>query len=431
MAGAGAKLFTSGSVLTADQVNTYLMDQTIMKFTSTTTRDAAFGGAGEPTLAEGMFAYTTDTNTLWLYNGSSWVNVLGSDIGEQALSNRNVIINGAMQVAQRGTSTASITGIGYNTADRWNTSIITQGTWTQSVEADAPTGSGFRNSLKMLCTTADASPAAGDQLRVDTFLEGQNIQVFRKGTASAKSFALSFWVKSNTTGTYICNLIDADNTRSVSASYTISASGTWEQKTIIFPADTTGAFDNDNAVSLRCIWWLGAGSNATSGTLNTTWASNVEANRAVGQTNLASAINNYWQITGVQLEAGAVATPFEFEDYGVTLRKCQRYYFRDNAVLNYSRFGNGSAVSTTSAQIDIRLPVTMRNYFSSVDSNTLALDDGAGGLFAITAVGAVPNANGINYVSLACTAAGLTQYRFYHLESNNTTSGYIGFSAEL
>jgi hypothetical protein len=125
MAGAGAKLFNSGDVLTAAQVNTYLMDQSIMRFSSTTARDDSFGGTGEPTLAEGMFAYTTDTNTLWLYNGSSWVNLLGSDIGEQQLSNRNVIINGAMQVAQRGTSTASITGnTGYYTADRWFTAPI-------------------------------------------------------------------------------------------------------------------------------------------------------------------------------------------------------------------------------------------------------------------------------------------------------------------
>ena len=152
MAGAGSKLFTSGSVLTAEQVNTYLMDQTIMTFASTSARDAAFGGAGEATLSEGMFAFTTDTNTLWLYTGATdgWVNVLGSDIGQQALSNRNVIINGAMQVAQRGTSTASLTASGYYTADRFRIAASSLGTWTQSVEADAPTGSGFRKSLKML-----------------------------------------------------------------------------------------------------------------------------------------------------------------------------------------------------------------------------------------------------------------------------------------
>jgi hypothetical protein len=344
MAGAGNKLFTSGSVLSASDVNTYLMDQTIMTFASTTARDDSFGGAGEATLAEGMFAYTTDTNTLWLYNGSSWVAVLGSDIGEQALSNRNVIINGAMQVAQRGTSTASITTSGYYTADRANAVVIGLGTWTQSVEADAPTGSGLRKSLKMLCTTADASPAVGDLLQIGQRVEGQNAQVFAKGTASAKSFALSFWVKSNVTGTYIANLSDEDNNRSVSASYTINASATWEKKTIIFPADTTGAFDNDNGESLRCLFWLGAGTNYTSGTLNTTWATKTDANRAVGQTNLAAATSNYWQITGVQLEVGSVATPFEFEQISQTLAKCLRYFVGTNSILtvNNTPVGNGS-----------------------------------------------------------------------------------------
>ena len=328
MAGAGAKLFADGNILTADDLNEYLMDQTIMRFASTAARDAAFGGANEPVLAEGMFAYTTDTNTLWLYNGSSWVNVLGSDIGEQALSNRNVIINGAMQVAQRGTSASGLTDANssYHTADRWRLANIGLGTWTQSVEADAPTGSGFRNSLKMLCTTADASPAAADLLIINQRLEGQNLQQFLKGTSSAKPFAVSFWVKSNVTGTYIAELLDADNTRQVSASYSISASATWEKKTIIFPADTTGAFDNDNAQSLQLLFNLGVGSDRTSGTLNTTWASTTNANRAVGQTNLAAATNNYWQITGVQLEVGAVATPFEFEDISKTVEKCQRYF---------------------------------------------------------------------------------------------------------
>jgi hypothetical protein len=268
---------------------------------------------------DGQVIYMTDADQTAVWDGSSW-------IGLERSRDRNVIINGAMQVAQRGTSTASITASSYNTADRYRVAISSLGTWTQSVENDAPTGSGFRKSLKMLCTTADASPAAPDVVRIDQLLEGQNLQQFAKGTSSAKQFSLSFWVKSNVTGTYIAELSDTDNTRQVSASYTISASATWEKKTITFPADTTGAFDNDNAESLQVRWWLGAGTDFTSGTLNTSWASSTNANRAVGQTNLASATNNYWQITGVQLEAGAVATPFEFEDYGVTLAKCQRYY---------------------------------------------------------------------------------------------------------
>lgn len=393
MAGAGAKLFVSGDVLTADQVNTYLMDQTIMKFASTSARDAAFGGAGEPTLAEGMFAYTTDTNTLWLYDGSNWVNVLGSDIGQQALSNRNVVINGAMQIAQRATSQASITSSGYYTADRMNHVIGSLGTWTDSIENDAPTGSGFRKSLKFLCTTADASPASTDIMLLRTTLEGQNVQQFLKGTASAKQFALSFWVKSNVTGTYIAELEDTDNSRAVSASFSVSASATWEKKTITFPADTTGAFNNDNEGSLNVNFWLGGGTAYTSGSLQTTWGTTTSANRAVGQTNLASAINNYWQVTGVQLEAGAVATPFEFEQYGETLAKCERYFQKNTTLIE---LGNGGGTNNT--WISWQFRTAMRT--------SPTVDNSAG---AVTASGTTIDRyyayrNGGNTVSLAAGA---------------------------
>jgi len=433
MAGAGNKLFTSGSVLTASDVNTYLMDQTIMRFTSTTTRDAAFGGAGEATLAEGMFAYTTDTNTLWLYDGSNWVNVLGSDIGAQALSNRNVIINGAMQVAQRGTSTAGITGNGYYTADRYALNFGSLGTFTQSVEADAPTGSGLRNSVKMLCTTADASPAASDILTFRQTLEGQNVQQFLKGTSSAKPFSASFWVKSNVTGTYICRLQDLDNSRSVSASYTISVSATWEKKTVTFPADTTGAFTNDNGSSLVLDFGLGAGSDRTSGTLNTTWENQVNANTFVGQTNLAAAINNYWQVTGVQLEVGSVATPFEFEQISDTLTKCQRYYTRyQTGGVNNASFGLGIAASTTLAAINVQLPVTMRIPPTSIDFFSLAtlrLTENVNA-FTPTAITLGASDTAPQIASVTVTTTGLTQFRNYYLQSNGS-SGYVGFSAEL
>lgn len=435
MAGAGAKLFVSGDVLTAAQVNTYLMDQTIMTFASTSARDAAFG-AGKPTLAEGMFAYTTDTNTLWLYTGATdgWVNLLGSSIGQQALSNRNVVINGAMQVAQRGTSTASITTGGYYTVDRFQSVVNTQGTWTMSQEADAPTGSGFRNSVKMLVTTADASPAADDQCALAHLIEGQNLQQFAKGTSSAKQFSLSFWVKSNVTGTYVVNLVDIDNTRICSATYSISASATWEKKTITFPADTTGAFDNDNAASLNVRFMLGAGSNRTSGTLNTTWAAQTTANIAVGQTNVAAATNNYWQVTGVQLEAGAVATPFEFEQYGVTLAKCQRYYYRTTGSDN-SVYANAMAYSTTQIYANLQFPVTMRVTPGAIETSGTAshykvtLNTTAGQACTSVPTFIIATTN-TGTVTATSTTGNLVQGDASYL-SSGSLSGYLGFSAEL
>jgi len=299
------------------------------------TRDSAASGAGD----------VTDL--------TAHLSGIDNTLAGYAPAYRNVIINGAMQVAQRATSVTGVTSSAYTTADRWPSGISNMGTWTVSVENDAPTGSGFSKSLKMLVTTADAAPAADDRCQLTQLIEGQNLQHFLKGTSSAKKFALSFWVKSNVTGTYICELYDQDNNRTVGASYTISSSATWEKKTIVFPADTTGAFDNDNGRSLDLRFWLGAGPDFTSGTLNTTWASTTNPNRAVGQTNLAAATNNYWQVTGVQLEP-EVVTPFEFEPYETTVRKCQRYYEKsynievpihtntDAGAVHHSGSGNGA-----------------------------------------------------------------------------------------
>jgi hypothetical protein len=278
-----------------------------------------------------------------------------ADNATQNTTFRNILVNGAMQLAQRGTSFSSITSGNNYATDRWKFQVNTQGTWTQSQETDGPTGSGFIKSTKLLCTTADASPAAGDYLIFSQALEGQNLQQLRKGTSSAQQITLSFWVKSNVTGTYITEIRDQDNTRQICKSYTISASATWEYKTLTFAGDITGALDNDNNLSLLPIWWLGAGSNFTSGTLATSWAAGTDANKAVGQTNVAAAINNYWQITGVQMEIGPAPTPFEFRPYYVELSQCQRYYTE----LNLAVFLTQSH-TTTVTRGNLFLPTTMR-----------------------------------------------------------------------
>lgn len=373
---------------------------------------------------DGQVIYETDTNTLAVYDGSGWVSLNPVD------RDRNVVINGAMQVAQRGTSVTGITTAGYRTADRFQFEVYTQGTWTNSVENDAPTGSGFRKSFKLTCTTADASPAAGDAVLVSTQLEGQNVQKFKKGTSSAERFTLSFWVKGTTTGTYIAELVDNDNTRAVSASYSISVANTWEKKTITFPADTTGAFDNDNASSLALIFWLGAGSNFTSGTLSTSWTSTTNANRAVGQANLAAATNNYWQVTGVQLEVGAVATPFEFEDYATTLMKCQRYAFNFGASAGKVAF-NGLMRGTTAADVAVILPVQMRAAPTAPAATT-------GSKFTVFATGDtnadfsgnIYDANNVSFVARFTPNTALTAGIAVMVISATTNTPLI-FSAEL
>ena len=267
------------------------------------------------------------------------------DVPQSKLDNninfRNIIINGDMSIAQRGTSTASITSSGYHTIDRQRLGITTTGTWTQSQSTDVPSGQGFAKSLKMDCTTADASLAASDNLLYQTRLEGQNLQYLKKGTSSAESLTLSFWVKSNKTGTYIAELFDIDNTRQISKSYTIDSASTWEKKIITFAGDTTGTLDNDSARSLDLILWLAAGSTYSSGTLNTSWNSSTNANRAVGQVNLADSTSNEWYITGVQLEAGTTASDFEFLPFDVNLDRCIRYYTTSQGVDDFGGFADG------------------------------------------------------------------------------------------
>jgi len=239
---------------------------------------------------------------------------------------KNLLINGGMNVWQRSTSASVSTDI-YSTVDRFTNSVGSMGTFTVSRSTDVPSAQGFGYSTKWDCTTADASPATGDYILFNQRIEGQNLQHLLKGTSSAKAVTLSFWVKSNKTGTYIARILDDDNTRHISKSYTIDSASTWEKKTITFEGDTTGTLDNDNASSLRIQWWLGAGSTYSSGTLATSWESVTSANIAVGQVNLADSTSNEFYITGCQLEIGEAATDFQFESYDTVLRKCQRYFW--------------------------------------------------------------------------------------------------------
>ena len=243
-----------------------------------------------------------------------------------------IIINGDMQVAQRGAGpSGAFAGSGYSEGpDRYRHGISNLGNWKTSQSTTVPTGQGFSKSFKIECDTADATPAASDEAAINYRLEGQNVQSLKKGTSNAEAVTIAFWVRSTKTGTHIVELFDADNSRTVSQAYTVSASDTWEKKILNFPADTTGTLDNDNARSLQINFWLGAGSNFTSGTLATTWESQTNANRAVGQVNLADSTSNEWYITGLQMEVGefdsTTIPSFPFESFENNLRKCQRYY---------------------------------------------------------------------------------------------------------
>jgi hypothetical protein len=240
-----------------------------------------------------------------------------------------LVINGDMQVAQRGTSLTGQTGTAFQ-MDRFGFQMDTFGTWTMTQADDGPTGSGFTHSLKWDCTTADTSLGAGHFGLCHYRMEGQDLQLLKKGTSSAEKVTISFWVKSAKTGTYILELYDVDNSRHISQAYTISSADTWEQKVLVFAGDTTGALGNDNGNSLAISWWLGAGSNYNSATLQTSWGANDTDARATGVVNLADSTSNDWYLTGVQIEVGEYTAdtipPFQHESYIENVERCWRYF---------------------------------------------------------------------------------------------------------
>ena len=214
----------------------------------------------------------------------------------------------------------------------------------------------------MDCTTADSSLAAGDRLMLSYRLEGEDVQRFGKGTTNPKKFALSFWVKSPKTGTHIVELFDHDNNRHICKAYTISSANTWEQQKLVIDNETSNPFGNDNGKSLQIHFYLAAGSTYTSGTLATSWAANTNANRAVGQVNVADSTSNNFYLCGVQLEASDVCTDFEHRSFAQELALSMRYYETHNS-LTTAKTTDGSVTSYWST-------------ISSNDSNTLVIPTG-------------------------------------------------------
>ena len=245
---------------------------------------------------------------------------------DQILTNRNLIINGAMQVAQRGTSATASTG--YNTVDRFSFTVanMDNAAFTYVQSSVAPTG--FSKSWRLDCTTAESALAANEYSTFYQPIEAQNLQQISNGSSAAKSLTLSFYVKSNKTGTWGLNLYKPDNTnRQITATYTINSADTWEYKTITFAGDTAGGgIVDDNGVGLYVYWALAAGSDFTSSN-STSWSNYSNAGFLYGHNvNFFDSTANDWAVTGVQLEVGETATPFEHRSYGDELARCQRYY---------------------------------------------------------------------------------------------------------
>ena len=354
--------------------------------------------------------------------------------------NRNVIINGAMMVAQRLENYASslaITGLGANTSttfstykvcDRWAVEVegTTAGRYTLSQDSSAPEG--FANSLKFACTTADTSIGSGELVVLTQKLEGQNLQHFCKGTSSAKPYAVSFYVKGNASATYVCELFDADNSRHVCKTFTVGTD--WSRVELLFPADTTGAFDDDSAASLHLQIFLHAGSNFNSGTLPATWASKTNADRAAGGGSFFDSTDRTFFITGVQLEVGQNTTEFEHEPFVTTIEKCQRYYTRLTTYNTYAFLGVGYIHSSTAGTVMFRLPTRMRTEPDFGYAGTLRLvAPNADDLTSIAAV----YSNRISPTLEAIDSAGHGEStgNAMMIGGSNDADAFVEFTAEL
>ncbi len=343
-----------------------------------------------------------------------------------------------MDVAQRGTSATGLSDgdSGYHTCDRWrfNENGTSTFAFTQSQSTDVPTGQGFSSSLKMDCTTAQASLGSDSAIRIDQRIEGQMVQYLKKGTSNAESTTASFWVKSNKTGTYIVELRDQDNSRTINKSYTIDSADTWEKKTITYAGDTTGTLTNDNNQSLQLQFYLGAGTNYTSGTLQTSWGSEVDANRAVGQVNLADSTSNEWYVTGVQLEAGQVASDFEFLPVDVNLQRCQRYYQLIVGGEGQSwgfavYYASSSVYSSNFLKTEMRAVPTL-DQVTGNDIHSLFRNNAADLFDGIDNLGSRSTSRCIEW-NVTTNVSGTGGQTGFLRSGNNATTAFIGFDAEL
>ena len=261
------------------------------------------------------------TGTLPALNAASLTNLPAAGV------NPNLIINGAMSVAQRRTSATGITTSGYYSLDRWTLNLSNYGTWSLSQTTGAPKG--FGKILRLECSTADASPASGDDLRIMQRIEASSLQHLKYGESDAQDITLSFWNKCNQASKVVCvHIYQPDGNRHVVKTFTThSSGGSWQHTTITFPGDTGGTITNDNGSGLEVQFYMGGGSAWRSGSASPTWQAYDANETCVGQTlDLGDATNNYFDLTGVKLEVGTSATTFEDNDIGNEISRCQRYF---------------------------------------------------------------------------------------------------------
>jgi len=293
--------------------------------------------------------------------------VATGNIKTNNLPGRNILYNGAMQITQRATNATGLSNTNnYPTADRWRLISSNAGTYTADIMNDGPANTGLRKSFKLSCTTANNAGEsnlanADGYLAIEQRLEGYDVQCLKKGGSNAESLSISFWCKSNQTGTYNVELYDVDNARRVGSQFTVNSSGTWEYKTFTFAGDTTGGtLSNDDTDTFRFRIFLAAGNNFRTGTNSGVWAANVTNQKAQNNQSLSRTQGNYWMMTGAKLEIGSLVTEYDHKSYGEELALCQRYcvvYGDDDEV----HLGIGVAYSSANINLSLSTPVTMRS----------------------------------------------------------------------
>ena len=339
----------------------------------------------------------------------------------QTSGKKNLVINGAMNIAQRGTSSTSS---GYATLDRFKLTIANtdQAAFTQKQVTDSPDD--FSQSYEFDVTTAETSLDSNEYAFIGHRIEAQNLQ-----SVKANQVTLSFHVKAKQTGTYAINIYQSDGNIQVTKTYTISQTATWEKKTLTFPANTGTQPNNDNGFGWEIAWIMAAGSDLTSSD-STSWGTYSDAGFAFGQgVNVLSSTDNYFKITGVQLEVGSTATDFEHRTFGEELDLCKRYYFRNTSVVAYARFAQGQAVNSTGSHHRIQYPVAMRA------APTFA----TGGNIAVWEKNTVRTISGSITISQAnkdtcdinANTTSMTGGSACALIANNDATAYFEFIAEL
>tara|TARA_B100000212_G_C27364855_1_gene529852 strand:+ start:864 stop:1982 length:1119 start_codon:yes stop_codon:yes gene_type:complete len=350
---------------------------------------------------------------------------------------KNLIINGGQQIWQRASATTTVVNGQYGTVDRWAFNKGSSGAYTSTRSTDVPSGQGFSYSNKLDVTTADTSVGASEIYLLKHRIEAQNLARLAYGTSGAKTITLSFWVKSNKTGTYTVALYKFDNTTlNYVREFSISAADTWEKKelTITPTAGSTthitssgGAIDVNNDMGLDVNFVLSLGSNYT-GSTNDSWSTNGNHYGTTNNINWMDSTSNNFYITGVQLETNSagVATDFEHEPYSATLAKCQRY-FQHHQGDYYTIFLNGS-IDTTSGYINGPLTQVMRAKPSFSTANCYLYGRPSGTLTYTSLENRCSTDHAtMGFHGISGSLANSAGMRF----ESNDSNGYVRYDAEL